>query len=231
MSIRLSLYDFFAYTIPGTFYILVALFGLVIFDIIDPDPTFLTDLSLFAFIILLGAGYILGLLIDAFAYRWLWFWQGNNEIARKSAFDFFHKQYPWIELHITPEEWPILLQAMRIKALDAVKDIEQHNAVSIMLRNISLGLFITSLIFLLAFIILYAHIGNIILATIALFLSIISLKRSSNRRQWFYSGVLHVFITEHLLQDKRLDERIQLKPHKTEESVQVESADFAQESK
>lgn len=230
MSIRVSLYDFFAYMIPGVFYILIAVFGLVLFGIIQLDPTLLSNLSLFMFLVLVGAGYVLGQLIDAVAYIWMRLLRGRNKIAREKAFELFHQRYPWIELHFKPEEWAILLQALKIQSPDVEADIEQLNAMSIMLRNISLGLLITSFIFFMAFITVYTHIGNLALAIIALALSFVAIDRCDIRRRWFYMSIFQVFATYHLVQEKKLDTRIQIKQYKPETMAQVEEADLTQEA-
>jgi hypothetical protein len=53
MSIRVSLYDFFAYMIPGVFYILATLFGLVTFNVLPLNlSALLADVSLFTFCML-----------------------------------------------------------------------------------------------------------------------------------------------------------------------------------
>jgi hypothetical protein len=211
MSLRLSIYDFFAYTIPGVFYILVTLLGLETFAIIDLDPTLLSDLSLFTFLVVLGSGYVLGQILDVVAYKWLCFWKGKNGEAREKAIEYFHLKYPWICLRYTPEDWSMLLQAIKIKVPNAAADIEQINASSIMLRNISLALTVTALIFLIAFMTVNSHIGYLILAALALSMSIISLNRASVRRRWFIMGTFEILAADYLLQNEQLHTKIEIK--------------------
>lgn len=231
MPIQLSLYDFFAYMIPGVFNILVVTFGLITFDIIDLDPEFWHDLSLFPFLVLLGAGYLIGLLLDKFTYKGFRLLKGRSRDVRKKTFESFRKTYPWIELHYTHEDWRLLRQSVKIKQPEVESYIEQQNAISIMLRNMSLGFLLTSLLFLLIFILLNPHIGNLILAAIALYLSFIALDRADERRAWFYRRVLNAFVTIYLLQENKLDDRIQTKPLKMEARPNSEEADFPQETK
>lgn len=61
MSIKLGIYDFFAYTIPGVFYILVGIFGLAVFGFAGVDLQTVNGLSLVGGILLAGAGYGTGL--------------------------------------------------------------------------------------------------------------------------------------------------------------------------
>ena len=208
MSIRVTVYDFFAYTIPGVFYLVVGWFGLTLFDIIDFDPTELSELPIFIYIFWLGAGYILGILLDKVAYRWLSFRYGNNRKARQKALYSFYQKYPWIELKFTPEVWGMLRRIVKINTPEVEGDIDQSNALSIMLRNISLGLFILALILTLTFIIVYTHVGNLVLAGIIFLLSLLALDRSDQRRYWFYIDILEAFTANYLIQERKLDSRI-----------------------
>lgn len=208
MSIRVGLYDFFAYTIPGVFYLLVAWFGLTTFNIIGLDLTILNDLSIFIILILLGAGYILGQLVDPVAYNWLSFRKGSNEKARQKAFDAFGQNYPWIKLGFAPEEWKIIHYILKMNSPEVEKDLDQLNAIGIMMRNFSIGLLVTAVLFMLTFIFVHSHIGNLALAFITWLLSELALDRSDRRRRWFYNGILQAFAATHLFQEKKLDNRI-----------------------
>lgn len=225
MSIRLSLYDFFAYMIPGVFYILITAIGLSTFGFVDIDLSQWTDLSLFPFLILLGLGYVLGQLIDEIAYRWLRLHRGRSRIARQKAVTSFRQRYPWIDIDLVPEEWAIFLKAIQIQTPHLVPEIEQQNALSIMLRNISLGLIVTAVMFFLFFIIVYPHIGNLIIALIALALSFLAIDRSSLRRHWFYMGIYEAFATNLLLQQKKLERKIEVKQAQPNVVTQSEEMD------
>ena len=230
MSIRISLYDFFAYTIPGIFYIFLAAFGLDLFNVIPLDFTLLSDLSLFIFLLLAGTSYVIGQLLDTVAYRWMRLLRGRNRIAREKAHHLFHERYPWIQLHFQPDEWAILLQGLKIQSPDVAADIEQLNAISIMLRNISLGLLIAFLIFLLTFIIVNMHIGNLALAALALVLSYVALDRCDIRRRWFYLHIFEAVAMKRLLQEKStLATKIQIKQQKLAIMPQGDQTDLRKE--
>ena len=214
MSIRIGIYDFFAYLIPGVFYLLVAAFGLTMFGIVNIDLAQLMDISLFGFLVLLAAGFIVGLLFDLLAYKWFLLFRKRNSMARQEAFDAILKKYPWLELGFQPEEYSLMLKAIKIQIPEATMDIEHHNAIHIMFRNISLGLFIASLIFLLVFIIVFTHIGNLALAIFAFLLSYLAIDRSAQRRRWFYMDTYEAFVTNILLQQKKLDGKVELKQTK-----------------
>jgi hypothetical protein len=202
MSIRIGLYDFFAYTLPGIFYLLIAAYGLAVFQFVKVDLSTLDSLSLFSFLVVVGAGYITGLLLDPMAYRWARFFQGRNREAAKFAFEEFHSHHPWLELNFKPADWGILLRIIKSKSIEAAMDVEQHNVASIMLRNISLGLLLVSAIYLLFFFTVSTNIWNLILAGIFFSLSITAIRRSRLRRHWFYIAIFEAFAAHYLPQEK-----------------------------
>ena len=71
MSIRVGLYDFFAYTLPGIFYLAIIGFWLNTVGLLLVDFSVLKDFSLVVLFVTLGAGYIIGVLIDPVAYSWM----------------------------------------------------------------------------------------------------------------------------------------------------------------
>lgn len=205
MSLRIGLYEFFAYTIPGVFYIIITMFALTIFGFVQFDLERLLNLSLFSFLVLLGAGYITGLLIDSIAYRWYLLFINRQGAAKYVALEEFLALHPWVILDYKPEDWSILLNAVKNKSIDTAMDIEQHNVASIMLRNISLSFMLISIIFLLRFIIVNPDYWNLIIFGFTLLLSIIAIRRSKRRRHWFYMGIFDAFVAIYYLPDKNTD--------------------------
>ena len=203
MSIRVGIYDFFAYTLPGGFYLLISLFGLAVFGVIKVNLSMLNSLSLFSFLILLVAGYIVGLLLDPVAYKWSRLFQKRNREAKKFAFEEFHTRHPWMELDFDPADWTIMLFAIKSKSIDIAMDVEQHNVASIMLRNISLGLAIVSATLLLFFVIVSTNVWNLVLAGFFFSLSFIAIRRCRLRRHWFYMGVFEAFASIYLLEQEK----------------------------
>ena len=225
MSVRIGIYDFFANMIPGVFYILVVAFGLNLFGIVDIHLVQIKDISLIGFIILIAIGFIVGQILDWAGYKWFCFFKDRNSIERKVTFALFQQHYPWLEVTLRHEDWSLMLQAIKIQIPDATVEIEQQNALHIMLRNISLGLFLTSLIFFFAFFIVFPHIGNLAVAILALALSFLALDRSFHRRRWFYIGIYEAFTTNLLLQLNKLESTIDVKPEQPELVTKDEDKD------
>jgi hypothetical protein len=202
MSIRIGIYDFFAYTLPGVFYLLISLFGLVVFGVVEIELSILRSLSLFSFVILLAAGYIVGLLLDPVAYRWSRLFQKSNREAVEFAFERFKTQHAWLKLDFEPADWGIMLFAIKSRSIDVAMDVEQHNVASIMLRNISLGLAMLSVTLLLFFATVSTNLWNLVLVGIFSSLSFIAIWRCRIRRHWFYTAVLQAFASSHLLEQE-----------------------------
>lgn len=207
MSIRIGLYDFFAYALPGIFYLIIVGFWLASFGLVMIDLKTLESLSASSLLVIVGAGYIVGQLIDPIAYRWMRIFQSRNRDAVKIAFNEFHSQHPWLVLNFKPADWGILLRAIKSKSLDAAMDVEQHNVAAIMLRNISLGLVLVSGSYLVYFLVVNTNIWNLLLSVAFFALSIAAMRRSRLRRHWFYTAVFEAFSAYYLLQDKLSGEK------------------------
>jgi hypothetical protein len=193
MSIRIGLYDFFAYTIPGMFYLLIIGLWLSAFQLVTLNGAILKEFPLFALPLIIGAGYIAGLLLDPIAYRWLRLFRGRNRDAVKSSFESFCNRHKWLDVKFRASDWTLLLFTLKNKSIEVAMDVEQHNVASIMLRNISLGFLLFALGCLTFFIGFSANAWNLAFAAISLALSGIALRRSSLRREWFYMGIFEAF--------------------------------------
>lgn len=214
MSIRIGLYDFFAYTIPGVFYLLVAATGLALFGVIAIDAidwATVTSTSLYVVLLFVGAGYIAGLLLDTIAYRLLRLFYKRNSDAVRIALNQTRRQYPWLQIEVQTSEWPMLLRAVKSKSLDAAADVEQHNVTSIMLRNISLGLVIASVLACSYWLLKERQVLVVIIALVLMGLAFLALRTSKTRRLWFYQGVFDAFITHCMPVDEWFTERIRVR--------------------
>lgn len=198
MSIRIGLYDLFAFTIPGVLYIVVALFGLSIFGFITLDLNQIANLSIAWVLGLLGVGYVIGLLLDPMAHKWVRLFIPKNRDAKKTALASFRRKHPWVAIEFDPADWPILLNAVKIKSFDIAMEVEQHNVLYIMLRNISFALLLTALNFLLIFLFIYTHFGNLVLAGVSLGLALIAAQRCKLRRHWFYVRIYEAYVACYL---------------------------------
>lgn len=226
MSIRLSLYDFFSHTIPGVFYLFILGFWLNAFGAISIDLAALGDLSLSVLLILIGIGYIAGVLIDPIAYRWTRLFYSRNRVAAKKAFDEFRAQHPWALAGLEPSDWAILLQVIKSISHEASDDVERHNVAFIMLRNVSFGLVITAICCVAFFFAVSRNPWNLALAALFAALAINANRQGIIRRGWFYLGIFEWLAAQELLRknliNKRLLERDGQAGAKEEEPAQAD---------
>ncbi len=213
MSIRIGIYDFFAYTIPGIFYLFILGFWLNISGLVAIDLKTLNNLSLSSLIVLFGASYIVGLLIDPLAYNWMRVFLSRNIDVTKCVFKEFRDRHSWVVLDYDYTDWGILLRAIKSDSLEAATDVEQHNVAAIMLRNISLGLTLSSVSFLLYFSFFCAHIWNLIFCVMLFVLAIVAMRECRKRRRWFYIAIFEAFTAHFLLKENLGKKKKRKKPN------------------
>jgi hypothetical protein len=145
MSFSIGIYDLFAYTIPGFLYLYVAYellqkLGVIKFGILNL-PALPDGYGLFIFVLLLVIAHLLGHLIDPLAH---WF------VYRLfKPFKFSERVLPRIknlhsdiDIKFQPKDWGLLFSMLRLRNQELARTIDTFEANSIMLRNISLGLFL-----------------------------------------------------------------------------------------
>jgi hypothetical protein len=106
MNIRISIYDFFAYTIPGGVYLFIGLyvlsqFGILNFDFLSFNPSF------FQLVIIAGSAYILGMLMEPIAKVWYGLFKPKD--FPEKVLKGFQENRPHIEVKFKATDWPILM--------------------------------------------------------------------------------------------------------------------------
>jgi hypothetical protein len=208
MSIRVGLYDFFAYTLPGIFYLGIIGFWFNVTGLLVVDLTTLKDFWGAVTFVIVAAGYIIGLLIDSLAYRWMRLFYNRNRDATKAAFDEFTKRHSWVKLNYEAKDWGILLRAVKSVSLEAAADVEQHNVAFIMLRNISLAFVFSSISSVVYYFVILSNIWILALGIVFFGLAIVALRRSGIRRHWFYMAVFEAFTAHFLLDEKAVNAKL-----------------------
>ncbi len=138
MSIRLGLYDLFAYTIPGSLYIFCIAHLAMILGWTTLDFQLLSSLSAVQVFILAALAYIAGLIVEPIAKQWRSLFKSKG--LAKIAYDEFKQRYSNLEIGFRPEDLGVLLAYVRRESTEVAAEIELLNVTSIMLGNISLGL-------------------------------------------------------------------------------------------
>lgn len=187
MAIRISLYDFFAYTVPGVFYLLVVGFAAVVFGLLPADWSAFNDLSLTALIILVGAGYVVGILCTAVAQYWSRLFRSRKQ--SRIAFREFASEHPWLRVYFEPADWDILLRLLKMSSEEAAADIEHLNVLSIMMRNISFGFGILAGVFVLYYFAVSAHAANLLFAVVAGVASVMAARSGATFSKWYFKAI------------------------------------------
>lgn len=208
MSIRVGLYDFFAYTLPGIFYLAIIGFWLNTVGLLLVDFSVLKDFSLVVLFVTLGAGYIIGVLIDPVAYSWMRLFNKRNRDVTKLAYDEFTQRHSWVNLKYEAKDWGILLRAVKSVSMEAAADVEQHNVAFLMLRNISFAFvlcFISSVIY---YFLVLPNLWVLGMGFLLLIMAILAMRRSRIRRHWFYVAVFEAFTAHFLLDSQTAKEKV-----------------------
>lgn len=187
MSIRVGLYDFFAYTVPGVFYLLIGGFAASLFGLLSLTWQTINSLSFTALILLTGAGFVTGYIMDFFADKFADRFRSKG--TARAALQQFKSFHPWIEVNFAADDWGILMQSLKQMHPDAAADLEQMNATSMMLRNLSLGFVLLAVVLVLYFFLVSNVVGNIVLALVCIVVAMVAMRVSTKFRGWFYLGI------------------------------------------
>ena len=145
MSIRIGIYDFFAYTIPGGLFLLLLFYGLDSFGVPGIWEKLNTLTTPQIFLLVVGA-YLIGFVFNPFATKWsVWFEPRSFE---QDALDRIKKRNPALPVDIAAHDWPIWLASIRRESLELALEIDRYMAVAKMLRGVSLFLLLAGVMIL-----------------------------------------------------------------------------------
>lgn len=185
MNIKISVYDFFAYTIPGSLLLFSVPYTLIIFDFV-PRDVLLFSPSPIQVIIILGSAYVVGLLFEPIGKFWYGRFRPKNHSEVVLAE--LKKRYPSYDIHFHGHEWTVLLAYIRRENPEVASEIERVNATNIMLRNISFVLIVLAVIELVRFA-LGLNLLHLIISLFLIIFSVISGREAVKFAQWFYLGI------------------------------------------
>ena len=186
MSIAFGLYDFFSYTIPGILYILVANQFLSLLKLPNIDVNDL-NANIGSTILWVAIAYVVGQLMDSFSIR-LYYWI-NKFHAETKAMKEFREKHKDLAIDFTINDRQTLFSVIRHNNLDLALYIDNFKAISIMLNNISLALFLFSIEQFIA--IFFDGFSLAALATIAVsaIFGYVAITRSALFNQWHWAAV------------------------------------------
>ncbi len=186
MSIAISIYDIFAFTIPGLLYLFVINEWLRTLNYSNID---LLQLNLVAqWVLLVLLAYLAGQVLDFVGLRlWvrLWYRQPDEERAYKK----FLTIRPDEKTNFSPHQWSMLFAVIQREDCATAERIDRNIAIRILLRNASFGLLIYSVLqFYLSFRAAFL-LTNFLSAIFLLALSFASLRKSDYYNILLYNSI------------------------------------------
>jgi len=92
------------------------------------------------------------------------------------------------QIDFKDRDWPVLLAFIRTKSFELANELDRHNALSIMLRNVSLGLLFLAANSLIQFFVSRDPV-NILISIIMLLVSMLIIREAVKFRKLFYDGI------------------------------------------
>ena len=202
MNIQLGIYDIFSAVIPGCVHLVAIFQFLAIMGVVQIDSKSLNNVSVVSAIFILIVAYLLGISFGRFGIFWYkLFKRKDQSLELLEGFRTKHKGKWNIDFH--DEDWHILLAFLRTKDMDLAREIERHLATSIMLRNVSFGFFLLTVINLVQ----YFRVGDLlnIFVSLAWFiLSLLMIRESVKSRRWYYDTVLSTILAQRIDLEKSI---------------------------
>jgi len=186
MSFTFGLYDFFSYTVPGVLYILVADRLLSFFHLPHLDVNQFTA-NFSSALIWVVAAFVVGHLMDSISIRWYYRLIGFK--AETKAMHDFKDKYKRLEIDFTIHDRQSLFSVVRHNNLDLALYIDNFKAMSFMLNNISLGLFLLVLEQVTEMIVGGFTVFGLVAAALAAVFSAVALNRSAMFNEWHWRAV------------------------------------------
>lgn len=143
MNFRLTVYDLFAYGIPGGLYLIVAAYLLNSFGVIQLDFVTINSLSTPVAVGLLAASYVTGFVLDPVSQIVHKLFKRGKQ--SKSSIPKFQSRHPELDVNLKSEDLSTLREAIRLRDPDGSAKLDGLSATRIMLRNVSLGLLLLGL--------------------------------------------------------------------------------------
>lgn len=193
MTIRTSIYDFFAYAVPGGLFLLNLLAFLNLFHVLIDIKIIYISSELSIVVVFVITSYIIGHLTAPIYRRWTKLFEAGT--ISTLAMDAFKKAHPNIKIEIDSSDWQIWFASIRRESEELKVEIDRMMATSYFLRGVSFNLVI------LAFVLIVGVVnGNFAASTLVgipfvLLCSYISVRQSIKFNKWFYFQIYEIIIS------------------------------------
>jgi len=193
MNIQLGIYDIFSRIFPGAFYLFAFIEFARVMNLIKFDWMTLKDVGLLPLLGLALTAYIVGVGMDRIGSAWHQLFKkdrASQEIIRE--FKEEHKNQ-W-SLTFEDVDWPILRAYLYVHNPDVANEIDRHNALCLMLQNLSLGLVLIAVSEGIQFATTMNWIFLIVVAAL-IFLSYQMVIQAGTWKEWFYRSIFEAIIS------------------------------------
>ena len=191
MGIKVTLYDFFAYTIPGGFYLATFIYLGTVLGLFSIDLQMIENITLAQIAIIAICSYITGLILDPTSRPW--YYRFFNKNFNQDSLEYVNS-YSEAQITTKPESWAILLMFIRIQEHSNSDGIERYNVTTIMLRNVSFSFLLSSIITLILIVQSHYYAWNIALCIVLLVLSILAGREAARFHRWFYLAMYQAIV-------------------------------------
>jgi len=195
MNLRLGIYDIFSRIIPGGVYLFATLEFARVLGWLKIDWASSLELKILPSLGLTIMAYVVGTAMDRIGSTWYSLFNRGMSDRVLDEFKREHKNH-WV-LDFDDKDWPILRAYIYIHNLNAGDEIDRHNALCIMLRNISLGLVFLAVSQIMQFVITRNWL-LLVLVTALILLSYQLAVQARFMREWFYRSIYETIIAYRL---------------------------------
>ena len=186
MGIKVTLYDLFAYTIPGGFYIATFVYFGIVFGLITVDFQTLGNLMATQILALTILAYIAGLVFDPISRPW--YYRFFNKSFNDESLAQMSASSPY-QITSDPKNWSVLLQFIRTQPNSNADNVDRFNATALLLRNLSFCLLLSGFITIILVIRTNYYLWNIILSLAFFVTSILAGREAARFHRWFYQAL------------------------------------------
>ncbi len=194
MSIRIGIYDFFAYTVPGGLMLLVLL---CVLDTAGIQGLWgmVVGMNTLQVFITIVACYLTGFICSPFLSIWSAVFEPKH--FEQDALERFRAKHPGMVIGINASDWAIWLASIRRENLDLSVEIDRHMAVSKMIRGISLFLLLSGLMAAVNIFTGRISAWYILAAVMAIGLAVLAVRESIKFKRWFYFVIFEMVVARH----------------------------------
>lgn len=191
MSFSVGVYDLFAYTIPGFFYLFIGneilkSFGFSHLNYQDiSNPT--------TVVLLIFAAFVFGHVMDFVADKWKSFLE--KEKVATLAIDALKRNFPDLNVKFQPNERSILFAIIRRNHDDIAATIDRNKAISILFQNVSLGFFLYAVFLVVQMLLSGYALNNLVFSIMSIIMSVATRHQGRMFNLWFNSLIFEVALT------------------------------------